>query len=111
MKTRKEYLHDYWIKNSNRIKEYRVEVRIQTLTHYGFEGKLQCCWPDCLVTDIDLLTLDHINNDGAQHRKNNHNRGVSLYAKLIAANFPEGYQTLCWNHQWKKELIRLRSGS
>ena len=67
------------------------------LSHYG---KL-CVWPSCGISDPDLLTLDHINNDGAGDRK-------SLYQRVIKEGFPERFQVLCWNHQWKKRMMLLR---
>jgi hypothetical protein len=91
--------------------EYRVRVKIEVLSHYGPAGKLQCAWPDCTVTDIDMLSLDHVLDDGAQERKNGHRGGggIATYQRVRKAEFPDGYQTLCHNHQWKKELMRRRA--
>jgi hypothetical protein len=86
-----------------------LRAKLAALSNYGKDGKLMCCWPDCGVTDIDLLTLDHVNNDGAHHRENDDRAvGNKLYRLVRRENFPPGYQTLCWNHQWKKELLRVR---
>jgi hypothetical protein len=52
-----------------------------------------------------MLTIDHEKNDGAEERKK---YGSSLYLYL-RKNFPDGYQTLCHNHQWKKEIMRRRT--
>jgi hypothetical protein len=61
------------------------------------------------VTDVDMLSLDHVHNDGSAARKKNRNdAGVNLYRRLKVAGFPEGFQTLCHNHQWKKEMMRRR---
>lgn len=82
--------------------------KIQVLSHYGNNGVLGCRWPGCRETDLDVLTLDHIANDGYKDR--NGNKGASkLYARLIRERFPLGFQTLCANHQLKKELMRRRS--
>jgi hypothetical protein len=86
-----------------RAQQARIELKLQVLSHYGKNEKLECCWPDCGVTDLDLLTLDHQNNDGAKDRKQG-----NLYRRVRNAGFPTGFQTLCWNHQWKKQMIRLR---
>jgi hypothetical protein len=90
--------------------EYRVTLKIEVLSHYGPQGKLQCAWPDCSVTDVDMLSLDHVNNDGASDRKNKSRGGGgnTTYRRVRAAGYPEGFQTLCHNHQWKKELMRRR---
>lgn len=88
---------------SNRATKYEV------LSHYSTLNDPQCVWPDCDVIDLDMLSLDHVNNDGAKDRKKAGNSGISLYRKLRLAGFPSGYQTLCHNHQWKKQLVLLRT--
>lgn len=84
------------------------------MTHYGKNEKLQCCWDECQVTDIDMLTLDHVENNGAKHRReytrSGRGGGAMLYNKLIRDGFPEGYQTLCANHNLKKHIISLKGG-
>ena len=86
---------------------YNAQRKLKVLSHYGPGGHLRCSWPDCIVDDIDMLTLDHIYNDGAESRKTL--RADEMYAWLVRNNFPEGnHQTLCWNHQWKKEILRRR---
>jgi hypothetical protein len=84
--------------------------KIRVLTHYGPSGVLRCCWVDCSVVDSDMLSIDHVNNDGATARKTGYNGcGTGLYRTLEKLDYPEGYQTLCHNHQWKKEIMRRRS--
>ena len=80
--------------------------KIRVLTHYGKNGKLCCCCLGCSVCDPDMLTLDHINNDGAKDRKAN---GTGTYIQIEKRRYPKGFQTLCCNHQWKKEVLRRRS--
>lgn len=91
-------------KDSERSSEQRQELKTVVMAHYGKSGEPVCCWPDCQMGDLDMLTIDHIKDDGAEDRKKNGKGGDYLYRSLIAKNFPEGYQTLCWNHQWKKRL-------
>lgn len=62
--------------------------------HYG--KKCVRCGED----DIRVLSIDHINNDGAQHRKKLD--GKPLYPWLIKNEFPEGFQVLCRNCNWLK---------
>jgi hypothetical protein len=83
-------------------------VKVDVLAHYGPQGVLRCCWPGCSIDDVDMLSLDHINNDGAAHRRKTNTSGTHFYRQLRAAKFPSGFQTLCHNHQWKKELMRRR---
>lgn len=117
----KQNKRDYYLKNRDRVKAAvrvygyakRVENKLLVLTRYGKNGQLNCCWPDCGITDVDMLSIDHIENNGAHHRKNmtgdpGYGAGAPFYARLIRENFPDGYQTLCLNHQFKKELLRKR---
>ena len=85
-------------------------VKLEVLTQYSPNGILKCSWKDCDICDPDLLTLDHINNDGAQQRKI-HGSGVGAYYYARQNGFPDGFQTLCWNHQWKKEILRRHEKS
>lgn len=66
---------------------------------------MQCVWPGCEVSDPDMLTIDHVNNDGAQDRKIDRG-GHDFYRRLQVKGYPEGFQTLCANHQLKKEIQR-----
>jgi hypothetical protein len=85
----------------------RVETKIKVLSNYGRHKQLQCSWPDCPIIDIDMLCLDHVNDDGFEQRRSGlfTNR---LYEYLLREGYPEGYQTLCANHNLKKELLRRR---
>lgn len=96
-------------------RERQSYIKTETLTHYGKQGKLQCCWDGCEISDIDMLTLDHIENDGAKHRKeytkSGRGGGAFLYNSLIRLGFPEGFQTLCANHNLKKHIMTLKGES
>jgi hypothetical protein len=83
-------------------------LRIRVLTYYGKKGQLKCCWRNCNVTDLDCLTLDHIYDNGKSHREEGYKGGVNGYRQLERAGYPNGFQTLCGNHQLKKERIRRR---
>lgn len=83
--------------------------KLLALSKYGKGGKAICYWHGCRVSDPDMLTLDHIQDDGAKDRRQNKgSMGVWLYARLRKTGWPQGYQTLCSNHQLKKELLRRR---
>jgi hypothetical protein len=101
----------YIAANPERVRQQAFDRGARTkhavLSHYGLNGQPQCCWPDCTITDSDMLSLDHIANDGALDRARGVG-GIKLYRELVAMNYPEGFQTLCHNHQWKKELMRRR---
>jgi hypothetical protein len=85
------------------------KLKKETLAKYGKNGKTVCCWRGCVVDDLDMLSLDHILNNGKQERaKMGMSSGMGFYGRLRKAGWPSGYQTLCANHQLKKELIRRR---
>lgn len=65
--------------------------------HYGW---VCAC---CEEAEPLFLTIDHVNNDGAEHREKIGGSG-SLYLWLIRNNFPEGFQTLCRNCNWAKQF-------
>lgn len=102
----KEYDKERAVIYEPRRRERNKEIKLIALSNYGPNGKLQCNWSNCEVVDPDMLTIDHINNDGAIDRKCS--AGKNPYRALKTKGFPDGYQTLCWNHQWKKELMRRR---
>ena len=78
--------------------------KVIALTHYGKGRKLKCCWRGCNISDLDMLSIDHMKNNGAKDRRK---YGNYIYNRLINSGFPDGFQTLCHNHQWKK-LMALR---
>jgi hypothetical protein len=95
-------------KISNRSHQRQENQKVRALSHYGRAGKLQCKWKNCSVKDIDMLTLDHINDDGGKH-VNSYGRkltGIALYFWAINNSFPEKFQTLCANHQLKKAIMK-----
>jgi hypothetical protein len=87
----------------------REVLKKEVLAHYSFNPIPRCVWPECDIVDLDMLTLDHVNGGGTEHRRaGGCNFGVILYRKLRRAGYPVGYQTLCFNHQWKKQLTLLK---
>jgi hypothetical protein len=63
-------------------------VKQAVFDHYG---RVCAC---CGETNLGFLTIDHVESDGAAHRKN---LNLSLYHWLAKHNFPDGFQTLCYN--------------
>jgi hypothetical protein len=118
--TQCKYGHAYTIDNTyigtngyRRCRRCRCEggaaVKSEVLAHYSPNGVLGCSWENCGITDSDVLTLDHINNDGADARKYTKiGSGSCSYWFLKKNGYPDGYQTLCWNHQWKKRISILK---
>lgn len=92
------------------VRESNLRLKIEVLAHYGPDRHLQCAWPDCAVTDVDMLSLDHVNNDGSQDRRDKKRGpgGINTYWRVRSEGYPAGFQTLCHNHQMKKEILRRR---
>ena len=69
--------------------------KLVCINHYS-NNQNKCC--KCNNSDIDVLCLDHINNDGNIHRKEvlGKNSG-KLYHWAIKNNFPPIFQVLCFN--------------
>jgi hypothetical protein len=77
------------------IANYKERLHKDILKAYG--GRCVCCSESHPL----FLTLDHINNDGAQHRKSINcgkgRGGTKFYAWVKRNNFPNTLQLLCWN--------------
>jgi hypothetical protein len=77
----------------HRATHKRVAIKVEVLVAYG--GAFCAC---CGDTRLNLLTLDHINNDGTEHRKQTVPRGGHIFYRFLKKNgFPPGLQVLCFN--------------
>lgn len=74
------------------------EARRKVFEHYS-NGTFRCAC--CGQSEIDFLTIDHINNDGAKQRLRLFGRrnrgGVFFYRWLVKNGFPPGLAVLCMN--------------
>jgi hypothetical protein len=78
-------------------RNYQKQLKFDAINKYS-NGQLTCM--KCGYSSIEMLSIDHINGDGAQHKKE---RDIgSLYIWLRNNNYPDGYQTLCMNCQYIK---------
>lgn len=82
--------------NLEKVNEYLrkryYSIRIECLNYYS-NNMLECnC---CKEKEIKFLSIDHINNDGAKHRKEMKQKNI--YRWLKTNNYPEGFQVLCYN--------------
>lgn len=81
-----------------RTKHLENQQRLKEEVFAAYGGfRCNCCGE----TERDFLTLDHINQDGAVHRRQIGNgrstSGTTMYRWLKRNNFPEGFQVLCYN--------------
>ena len=92
---------EYSQKNRDKIKKRGKEIRdalkIEIFTHYS-KGTPNCAC--CHVNEIHFLSMDHINNDGAAHRKEV--PMSDLYRWLRRNNYPNNFQVLCMNCNFAK---------
>lgn len=113
---------EYWIKNRKTLliknrnryiqnkKEYAeskrlyhkrtyYELKYKALKYYG-GGQIECnC---CGESTFEFLTIDHINNDGKEHRKKIGT--TTIYRWLKINNYPIGFRTLCFNCNLGKQI-------
>jgi len=93
-----------WVKENpdkrrkNRL-AYYYRIQDEAIRAYG---GYRCKW--CGIDEPLTLTLDHINNDGAAHRKEiGTTGGAKLYVWLKRNNYPRGFQVLCMNCNYAKQ--------
>jgi hypothetical protein len=97
-KERNELAKKWRIKHPNYFIDYRFKLKMNILTHYsGNPPKCACCDE----SEIDFLSIDHINNDGIKHRKIQQT-GNMFYRWIIENNYPKGLQVLCMNCNFAK---------
>jgi len=111
-----EYKRKYYLKNSKKHKDavvksrkkkpevyeairkrHNLKLKTEVLLHYG-KGKLECAC--CGEKEIKFLTIDHIDNDGAEERRKlgMGKGGREFYCYLRKNNYPKkNYQVLCLN--------------
>jgi hypothetical protein len=79
-------------------RERRLKAKLEVYSFYG--NKCACCGE----IEQDFLTIDHVNGDGARHRKNSSEaRTNDIYRLIIREGFPKDkYQLLCRNCNWSK---------
>ena len=93
---------------------YRFSVKMEVLRMYS-SGEPHCA--SCgFSSDVDALCLDHINDNGAEHRKllgissRGSKSGTTIYERIKAKGKLPGLQVLCANCNAIKELRRKRGG-
>jgi len=97
----KKYAREHPERQRNYQKKLGWELKIKVLQYYSPNGIPECT--HCGEKDIIVLCIDHINGDGGEERKKfNLHAGNRFYRFLAKNNFPEGYQVLCLNCNWRK---------
>lgn len=100
---RKSYGDTWRAQNPGKYSEYnkKSNLKLKRLVIDAYGGKCACCGEAELV----FLTIDHVNDDGAEHRRQIAaekgsrwlQAGAPTYRWLRDNGFPEGFQVLCAN--------------
>lgn len=104
---RREYVAaEYKKVRSNDNKSRRTQcMRIKEAVFAAYGGYKCAC---CGETEKLILTIDHVNNDGAAHRRSitgkRNSAGYHTYKWLVKNGFPKGYQVLCMNCNHGKRM-------
>ncbi len=94
-------IEDSRAKSKQNVHKYTMLMKEKFFEHYGAECAI------CHEKNKDLLTIDHINNDGAEHRKKVGDNTYCVIKDLERRNWPVGeVQTLCYNCNNKKKMIQ-----
>lgn len=90
--------HENWLKTKSKNPFFNSDInrrnRLEALDAYG--RRCACCGE----TTLAFLTIDHINNDGAEHRRSIVGGGSgSTFIKWLKRNgYPkDNFQVLCFN--------------
>ena len=104
-KDRTKYFARYREENSQiiklRIKQSNLNIKLSSFNAYG--GPVCAC---CGETELLFLSMDHINNDGKQHRdamKEDGHSNSYIHYWLREHGYPPGFQVLCMNCQFGKD--------
>ncbi len=80
------------------LKAQRTSLRKLKLAAYAAYGGFRCAC--CGETEEAFLSLDHIANDGAEHRREvSHQK---IYKWMARNGYPAGFQVLCMNCNFGK---------
>ena len=82
-----------------RSKRNYDKLKAQVYERYG--GKCVCCGE----TEPLFLAIDHVNDDGAEHRRTMATRGMAnIYRFIVKAGYPDTFQILCHNCNFAKRV-------
>lgn len=79
------------IKGQSRASKWRMSLKEQVMQRLG--GNCD----NCKTTDIDVLTVHHINDDGAAHRRLIESSGIYQYKYIIENDCFENLRCLCFS--------------
>jgi hypothetical protein len=80
---------------NTRTKKAHAKLRFEVLAAYSRDGAPECSC--CGETTLEFLALDHVNGDGAAHRKEIGRHALSTYRWAKKNEYPSTLQVLCHN--------------
>lgn len=80
--------------------ERYYSLKAEVFAAYSGPDGPQCTC--CGESTFEFLQVDHVNNDGAEHRRQL--GGQCIYSWLKQHDFPKGFQLLCCNCNSAKRL-------
>ena len=100
---KKLYDRNYWLTHKEQCRKHGKKHRnfLKGMAMWYYSGGKQGCVV-CGESRLPCLSLDHIDDDGAEKRRAGEASGNALYRWLRQNNYPEGYQTMCMNCQYAK---------
>jgi len=110
----KKHQAEHRKRHPERVRRQRRESgeRLRNMVFEAYGGFTCAC---CGETCKSMLTIDHINEDGNEHRKQlgegksyatgRSGLGDYLYRDLRDRNFPDGFQVLCYNCNISKHRL------
>jgi hypothetical protein len=124
----KERRHEYYLKNKDvitkKVYDYidanrdkhnawgtksKNKLKTEIFSHYC-NGDIKCRM--CEETELGVLTVDHINGNGTKHRieigLGRRGGGYGMYQWLKKNNYPDGFQILCFNCQFRKRMTEMK---
>jgi hypothetical protein len=90
------------MKLNQRRKKEKLDIKTEVMVHYSGQNPPKCA--RCCTTAISRLTIDHINNDGAEMRNRYPYQKRHMLRWLMKNGYPEGYQVLCKRCNREKNL-------
>jgi len=98
-------LHKKWADKNRLVYEANRRQKVREAVFNAYGGFRCAC---CDESEPMFLTIDHVNNDGAEHRKKLKSKigksGTAFFDWLKRNNFPSGFQVLCRNCNWGKHV-------
>lgn len=85
---------EYMREHSAEMNGKRLAKKLNILSRYSDPLRCACCGEET----PEFLTLDHVENNGSEHRREiGMKSGWQFYLWIIRNNYPHGFQVLCMN--------------